>query len=90
MTLSAPVYKELGSPLVRHFDQRPGDLEASRSQVDPRAAFMVWGERQPDGWKVRVKCGVDGNSGALTAEDAFALAAEICRIGELIEGRETD
>ena len=36
------------------FDQRPGDLEATRGAIDPRAAFMVWGERGPDGWHVRV------------------------------------
>lgn len=72
-------------PNARRFDMRPGDLEATRGNVDPRAAFMVWGERGPDGWQVRVKC-----DRALSAEDAFALAAEICRIGELIEGRETD
>lgn len=64
------------------FDRRPGDLEATRASVDPRAAFMVWGERGDEGWQVRVK--VDR---ALSAEDAFMLAAEIQRIGELIEGR---
>jgi hypothetical protein len=74
------------------FDRRPGDLEATRGAVlrqaqdgrDARAAFMVWGERGPDGWQVRIKC-----DRALSAEDAFALSAEICRIGELIEGRAT-
>jgi hypothetical protein len=65
-----------------HFDQRPGDLEATRGLVDPRAAFMVWAEQNADGWKVRVK--VDQ---ALSAEDAFKLAAEIQRLGDLIEGR---
>jgi hypothetical protein len=64
------------------FDQRPGDLEATRGLVDPRAAFMVWAEKQADGWKVRVK-----TDAALTPEDAFKLAAEIGRLAELIEGR---
>lgn len=64
------------------FDKRPGDLEATRGLVDPRAAFMVWAERQADGWKVRVK--IDK---ALAPEDAFKLAAEIQRLGDLIEGR---
>jgi hypothetical protein len=64
------------------FDQRPGDLEATRGLVDPRAAFMVWAEKQADGWKVRVK--VDA---ALSSEDAFTMAAEIQRLADLIEGR---
>jgi hypothetical protein len=71
------------SLVTARFDQRPGDLEASRGLVDPRKAYMVWGERGPQGWQVRVKC-----DKALTAEQAFELAAEICRIGELIEGRD--
>lgn len=69
-------------PLERLFDQRPGDLEATRGLVDPRAAFMVWAERQDDGWKVRVK--IDQ---ALSSEDAFKMAAEIQRLADLIEGR---
>lgn len=60
-----------------------GDLlEVMRVAVDPRASFMVWAERGDDGWKVRIKC-----DRALTAEDAFKLAAEIQRLGDLIEGR---
>ena len=64
------------------FDQRPGDLEATRGLVDPRSAFMVWAEKQIDGWKVRVKC-----DAALSSEDAFKMAAEIQRLSDLIEGR---
>jgi hypothetical protein len=64
------------------FDRRAGDLEATRGLVDPRAAFMVWAEQHADGWKVRVK--IDQ---ALSAEDAFKLAAEIQHLGDLIEGR---
>ena len=64
------------------FDQRPGDLEATRGAIDPRAAYMVWTERQDDGWKVRIKA-----DRALTSEDAFKVAAEIQRLAELIEGR---
>lgn len=71
-----------GKAIEQLFDQRPGDLEATRGLVDPRAAFMVWAEKQPDGWKVRVK--IDK---ALDPEDAFKMAAEIQRLGDLIEGR---
>ncbi len=73
-----------GRPLEKLFDRRPGDLEATRGAVDPRKPFMVWGERGPEGWQVRVKC-----DRALNAEQAFELAAEIGRVGELIEGRAT-
>ncbi|WP_397604987.1 hypothetical protein [Sphingorhabdus sp.] len=71
-----------GKAIEQLFDQRPGDLEATRGLVDPRAAFMVWAERQEDGWKVRVK--IDQ---ALSSEDAFKMAAEIQRLADLIEGR---
>ena len=64
-----------------HFDQRPGDLEATRG-INPPAAFTVWAEHHADGWKLRVKA-----DAALTPEDAFKLAGEICVLGDLIEGR---
>ena len=77
-----PVQKEPTSPLIQHFDQRPGDLEATRSQVDPRAAFMVWAERGPSGWQVRVK--IDR---ALSSQQGRELAGEILRLSDLIDGR---
>lgn len=69
-------------PHLQRFDQRPGYLEATRGLLDPRASFMVWAEKQADGWKVRVKC-----DAALSSEDAFKMAAEIQRLADLIEGR---
>ena len=64
------------------FDRRPGELEATRGLVDPRAPFMAWAEKHDGVWSIQLIINT-----LLSADAAFKLAAELGRLGELIEGR---
>lgn len=77
---------QAGRPLADGalFDQRPGDLEATRG-LEP-GPVLVLGRHDGDGWKVLLHQDRREIS-ALTPEAARALAAELVTYADLAEGR---
>lgn len=70
--------KTLQSPVSLAFDQRPGDLEATRGC----APFSVIGTHKADGWRAAIEV-----RRALNASEMRELALELNRFADLFDER---
>lgn len=70
-------------PIERLFDQRPGDLEATRGlESHAVGMYSVIGTHKADGWRAAIKV-----YGPLNAEGLRALAEECRRFVDLFDER---